>query len=95
MVAIVVTLEAHPDKVDAMLEALTENAAGSIKEPGCQKWEYSQHVDDPKKFAIYEIYDDQDAIDAHKNSEHFHHWMQRNEKEGLMASKKSGIYRIL
>ena len=95
MLAIVITLEAHPDKVDAMLEALAENAAGSIKEPGCQKWEYSQHLEDPKKFAIYEIYDDEEAIAAHKDSAHFQHWKQRNEKEGLMASKQSAIYRIL
>ncbi|NOX99763.1 MAG: antibiotic biosynthesis monooxygenase [Verrucomicrobia bacterium] len=95
MVAIVVTLEAHPDKVDAMLEALADNAAGSNKEPGCQKWEYSQHIDDPKKFAIYEIYDDEEAIKAHKSSEHFLTWVKRNEEENLMASKQAGIYRIL
>ena len=95
MVAIVVTLEAHPDKVDAMLEALEENAAGSIKEPGCHKWEYSQHLEDPEKFAIYEIYDDEDAIKQHKSSEHFLHWVKRNEEENLMASKQAGQYRIL
>ncbi len=95
MLNIVVTLEAHPDKVDAMLDALAQNAAGSIKEPGCQKWEYSQHVDAPNKFAIYEIYDDEEAIKAHKSSEHFKHWVQRNEREGLMINKQAGIYRIL
>jgi autoinducer 2-degrading protein len=94
MVAIVVTLEVHPDKVDAIKEALADNAAASITEPGCQKWEYSQHVDDPKKFAIYEIYDDENAIKLHKESDHFKRWVERNEKENLMASKQAGIYRI-
>ncbi len=95
MLTIVVTLEAHPDKVDAMLDALAQNAAASIKEPGCHKWEYSQHVDTPNKFAIYEIYDDEEAIKAHKSSEHFKQWVQRNEKENLILNKQAGIYRIL
>jgi len=95
MVAIVVTLEAHPEKVDALLEALEENAVNSREEPGCRKWEYSQHLEDPGKFAIYELYDDEDAIQAHYDSEHFQRWIKRNQEEDLMASKQSGQYRIL
>jgi len=95
MIAIVVMLETHPDKVDAMLEALEDNAAGSNNEPGCQKWEYSQHLEEPNKFAIYEIYDDEDAIQAHYDSEHFQNWAKRNQEEDLMVTKQSGQYRIL
>ena len=95
MIAIVVTLEAHPDKVDALLKALEDNATGSNQEPGCRKWEYSRNLEDPNKFAIYEIYDDEDAIQAHYNSEHFKRWIKHTQEEGLMASKQSGQYRIL
>lgn len=95
MLAIIVTLESHPEKAEALLSALEENAIGSRNEAGCQKWEYSQHHEDPNKFAIYEIYDDEAAIKAHKSSAHFQHWVQRNQEESLMASKQSGIYRII
>jgi quinol monooxygenase YgiN len=94
MLAIVVTLEANPGKTDALLEALKENAAGSRKEPGCRKWEYSQHLEDPGKFAIYEVYDNEDAMQAHFDSAHFQHWVKRNQEESLLASKQSGRYRI-
>ncbi len=95
MVAIVVTLEANPGKTAALLEALEENAIGSRQEAGCSKWEYSQHIDDPNKFAIYETYDDEAAIKAHKSSDHFLHWVQRNQQENLIANKQAGIYRVL
>ena len=95
MVAIVVTLEANPGKAEALLQALGENAAASREEPGCHKWEYSQHLQDPNKFAIYELYENEEAIQAHYDSDHFQRWIKRNQEEDLMASKQSGQYRIL
>lgn len=95
MHAIVVTLEANPGKTEALLEALEANAVGSRQEPGCHKWEYSQHVDNCNQFAIYEIYDDEAAIKAHKSSEHFLAWVERIQTGELIANKQAGIYRVI
>ncbi|MCF6313103.1 MAG: antibiotic biosynthesis monooxygenase [Verrucomicrobiales bacterium] len=95
MHAIVVTLEANPGKTEALLAALEANAIGSRQEAGCHKWEYSQHVDHPNQFAIYELYDDLAAIKAHKSSEHFLAWVKCIQTGELIANKQAGIYQVI
>ena len=92
MVAIVVTFEIFPGKEAEMLAALEKNAAGSRTEPGCLKWEWSRHLEDPLKFAIYELYTDREAIKAHKSSEHFSEWVK--DIDGVMSSKTAGQYDV-
>ncbi len=92
MVAIVVTFEIHPGKESEILAALEKNAAGSRTEPGCYKWEWSRHLEDPLKFAIYELYEDVAAIKAHKASDHFAEWL--GEIDGVIASKTAGQYNV-
>jgi len=43
----------------------------SRKEPGCRFYVAHQSVDDARRFMVYEQYDDQAALDAHRKSEHF------------------------
>lgn len=93
MIAIIVQIQAKPDSVEALLEALAENAEHSNQEPGCRKWEYSRHLEDPLRFAIYEIYEDEAAIEAHIGSEHFKRWFAI--APTLWESKESARYRIL
>ena len=52
------------------------NQKGSTKEPGCLKWEWSRHLRDPDRFAIYEVYRDEKAFLEHKESKHFAAWME-------------------
>ena len=92
MLAIVVNFEIYPGKESEAIEALEANAAGSRTEPNCLKWEWCRHVDEPDKFAIYELYVDRDAIDFHKSSPHFLDWKQRT--ESFMKTKTSGIYDV-
>jgi quinol monooxygenase YgiN len=92
MLAIVVNFEIHPDTETQALAALEANAVGSRTEPGCLKWEWSRHVDEPNCFAIYELYVDRDAIDFHKSSAHFGEWKESTPK--FMKEKSSGIYEV-
>ncbi|MCB1061503.1 MAG: antibiotic biosynthesis monooxygenase [Verrucomicrobiae bacterium] len=93
MIAIIVQIKVKPECLDQMLEAMAENAKYSNQEPGCQKWEYSQHLTDPNQLAIYEIYDDAEAVQAHMESEHFKRWFAV--APTLWESKESGRYQIL
>ncbi len=77
MLAVVVTIVAHSDKVGDMIAALEANASHSRHEPECLKWEWSQHIEDPAKFAIYELYTTREAFAAHKASDHFAAWSRR------------------
>ena len=41
------------------------------KEPGCRMYIFHQSLENPRNFCFYEQYDDQAAMDAHRNSAHF------------------------
>lgn len=92
MLAIVVNFEIHPDTENQAIAALEANAAGSRTEPGCLKWEWCRHIDEPHRFAIYELYVDRDAIDFHKSSAHFGAWKEST--SAFMKEKSSGIYEV-
>lgn len=90
MLAVVVTLSCHPDRIAEMIAALEANASHSCHEPECLKWEWSQHVDDPTRFAIYELYTDREAFAAHKASAHFAEWLVASGP--CIAEKTAGQY---
>lgn len=93
MLAIVVTIEVVPGRADDLIAALKFNAAGSRTEPDCLKWEWSRHISEPDKFAIYELYTNADAFAAHKASEHFAKWVEMI--DGVIAKKVAGQYEVL
>lgn len=76
MLAVVVQIIAHPGEESSLIEALRENARHSREEPGCLKWEWSRHREDPSRFTLYEVYADEEAFRKHKASEHFATWVE-------------------
>ena len=60
-----------PGKVDEFLAALKENAAASVKEPGCRELDVTVSQKDPNHVFIFEVYDDAAAVEAHTATEHF------------------------
>lgn len=92
MLAIVVNIEIEEGKEAEAVAAFQANAAGSRREPGCLKWEWSQRVDDPSRFAIYELYVDQGAIDFHRKSPHFLAWQAGLDR--WVKAKSSGIFQV-
>lgn len=92
MFAVVVTLQCHADKVSEMISALEGNASHSREEAECLKWEWSQHVEDETKFAIYELYVNREAFLAHKASDHFAAWVEASKP--CIAEKVAGQYDV-
>jgi autoinducer 2-degrading protein len=70
-VATVVELEVAPAELDKFLAALKENAAASIKEPGCRRYDFMQSASAPNQIWIYEVYENAAAVQAHRETEHF------------------------
>ncbi|HWV80839.1 MAG TPA: putative quinol monooxygenase [Hyphomicrobiaceae bacterium] len=71
MLAIIVHFEAKPDKIDAFKEAIVGHATRCLeREPGCLQFDVVQDPKNPAHFAVYEIYKDQAAVDAHRASPH-------------------------
>ena len=68
LVARWVANEGEEERVLAILEEL---APASRAEPGCLHYQPCRDREDPRRFLIFEVYADDDALRAHSESEHF------------------------
>ena len=87
MIHIVVQIEPKPDKVEAFLELALFDAQNSRKEPGCLRFDVLKALDNPPRFAYYEVYKDEAAVQAHRQTPHYARWMQ--EIEALQAKPRT------
>ena len=72
MLALVVEFRIKPDHVAAFDVAIAENARLSREtEPGCKQFDICRDAAEPALFYLYELYDDEAAIQAHLASAHF------------------------
>jgi quinol monooxygenase YgiN len=77
MIALIVSLQVAPGRLDEFIAAIGENSARSVAdEPGCHYFDVTQSVDDDHRFLFYELYEDQAAVDAHRAAPHFAAWRQ-------------------
>jgi quinol monooxygenase YgiN len=71
MVSFIVRLIFNPDDRADVAETLRLLSAASRKEPGCVSYIAHQLEDDPNTVLIYEQYQDQKALAAHRETDHF------------------------
>jgi autoinducer 2-degrading protein len=71
MVVLAVTWIAHEGQEHEMLQAFERLAAASRKEAGCRMYVVHRHREDKRTFFVYEQYDDDAALQAHRDSPHF------------------------
>jgi|TARA_B100000809_G_scaffold158069_1_gene155365 autoinducer 2-degrading protein len=75
MYAIFVTVNVHPEHVDAFIAAGPGDAEGSVRdEPGCFRFDIMQDQEIPHRFYLYEVYADEAAFQAHLETPHFLEW---------------------
>jgi quinol monooxygenase YgiN len=78
----------HEEEAVALFGKLTEQTR---TEPGCRMYLAHRSTSDPRRFFLYEQYDDQAALDAHRAAPHF----ERYAKEGLfpiIVSRSPELY---
>jgi quinol monooxygenase YgiN len=81
---VVARIRAAKGKGDALAALLSEQAAVVRKaEPGCLAYRLHRSSKDPELFLFYEVYEDDAALDAHRNAAHLAAYRQRREKDGL------------
>ena len=72
---LVVSAKVKPEQRGRFLEAIEATAVRSVRdEPGCLRFDVDVDNDDPHHYLFYEVYRDQDAFAAHRDSEHFARW---------------------
>jgi (4S)-4-hydroxy-5-phosphonooxypentane-2,3-dione isomerase len=75
MFALVVSLKVRPGKDRQFLAAIEANATTSRRdEPGCRRFDVLRDTADPRRYLLYELYDDEAAFGAHRAMPHFPVW---------------------
>ena len=80
-----VDLDIVPADRDAFLAAIKENAAATVKEPGCKRFDIINLNSDPNHFFLYEVYDNEAALKSHRETDHFKKYMATT---GKMVAKR-------
>ena len=87
MLVVHVHVHVTPDDVEAFLAECRRNAEASLQEPGVRRFDVLQDEGDPAHVVLNEVYVDQAAADAHKQTAHYARW--RDAVAGMMAQPRS------
>jgi quinol monooxygenase YgiN len=71
MICVAVTYVIKPGHEDEAVDLFAKLTEPTRAEPGCRMYLAHRSTTDPRRFFLYEQYDNQDALDAHRASEHF------------------------
>jgi quinol monooxygenase YgiN len=83
--ALVVKIRMKAEYREQFLEQMWADAVGSEKhEPGCLMFNVVRDSADPNVLHLFEVYQDDKAVDAHKKAPHFLKWLETT-KEWLAA----------
>ncbi|VYT64846.1 (4S)-4-hydroxy-5-phosphonooxypentane-2,3-dione isomerase [Metakosakonia massiliensis] len=66
-----VEINIKPDKVEEFLEVFRANHEGAVQEPGNLRFDVLQDPEVKTRFLIYEAYQDDEAVLAHKKTPHY------------------------
>jgi autoinducer 2-degrading protein len=66
-----VDLDIKPGDMAKFIEAVKENGAAAVKEPGCHEFNITVLAKDPNHVFLYEVYDNEAALNAHRATDHF------------------------
>ena len=88
MVVLAVIWMASPGREDEVAQLFRKLQVASRQEAGCLMYVVHRHQTDSRRFFIYEQYRDQAALDAHRNSPHFHEYAVKVLRQ--IAQRKEG-----
>ncbi len=89
MIIVNVYVSVKPEYIQDFKLATIENAKNSIKEPGVIRFDFVQQEDEPSNFLLIEIYKNEDAILAHKQTSHYLKWKET--VENMMAQPRKSV----
>jgi len=89
MYVVSVTAFVKPENVQEFITATCDNARNSRQEPGCLRWDLSQHEEDKTRFLFYEVYRSKDDFVKHQQTPHYMKW--RDTVANWMAQPRQGV----
>lgn len=77
MLALLVDVRIRSETRDAFVAAIKAQGEASLElELGCERFDVCEDVDDAEHFVLYELYEDQAAYKAHRETVHFARWTE-------------------
>jgi autoinducer 2-degrading protein len=89
MLIVHVHVRVKPECVEAFRHATVENAQLSIQEPGIARFDVMQQRDEPSSFVLVEVYQNEQATTAHKETAHYKKW--RDTVAEMMAEPRTSV----
>ncbi len=74
MIATLVYVDVKPEFVDEFKKISIYNHDNTRKEAGNVRFDVLQSQDDPTQFVLYEVFENEDAVNFHKTTEHYLRW---------------------
>ncbi len=87
MLVVHVHVRVRPDDVEKFLELTLANARASVEEPGVLRFDVIQDQTDPAHVVLVEVYSDDAAAAAHKETRHYAIW--RDAVAEMMAEPRA------
>lgn len=72
----IVDLKVKPECIDEFIDVTIRNAEGSVAESGNVRFDVLRDAQDPCAFKLYEVWDDDAAIAAHREAPHYKEWSE-------------------
>jgi len=89
MIATLVHVYVLPEFINEFIAATKINHEHSVKEPGNLRFDVIQDGSDSAKFVLYEVYETEAAVKAHKETGHYAVW--RDTVANWMAKPREGV----
>lgn len=89
-----VTWQAYPEHADRVAELLKAMIVHTRQEPGNIQYEVHRSSEIPSKFFLYEVYADEEAVKAHKESKYFKEYVLEGAVP-LLEKRERSVYREL
>jgi quinol monooxygenase YgiN len=89
MLIVHVHVHVKSECIEAFKQATLENARASMTEPGLARFDIVQRLDDPSRFVLVEVYRNDQAPAAHKETAHYQKW--RETVAPMMAEARTSM----
>lgn len=79
MVVLHVQVQVKAEHLETFIAGARDNAEHAVAdEPGCLRFDIVQDREDPCRFFFYEVYRDEAALAAHRETPHFKRYIERH-----------------
>lgn len=78
-------IEVNPDRISSAQVAAVKMMEETRKEAGCHVYEFSQQIEAPHRFRVYEEWSDDAALQAHSNAPHMTAFREALGEIGVIA----------